>query len=180
VVRSLLICGLSAGLAVSAFGDDRHEHKAPAKAIARNVGFEKIKSLVGTWVVADSDGKPTDQIASIVKLTAGGSAVHETFFPGQDMEMVSVYTPEGDGVLMTHYCVLGNQPRMKASPKAGDNQLKFEFVGGGNLDVKKDKHMHSAVLTFVDANHIEIDGCAWEGGGPAKEMCCGMKLVRKK
>jgi len=176
----LLICGLTAGLAVSAYGDDKHEHQAPTKKAVKNVGFEKMKFLVGTWVAADSEGKPTEQVVSVIKLTAGGSAVHETHFPGQDMEMVSVYTPDGDGVLMTHYCMLGNQPRMKATPKAGDKQLNWEFVGGGNLDVKKDKHMHSGVLTIVDADHLELQGCGWEGGEPAKEMCHGMKLVRKK
>ena len=30
------------------------------------------------------------------------------------MEMISVYTAEGPDLVMTHYCVLGNQPRMKA------------------------------------------------------------------
>jgi len=35
----------------------------------------------------------TDQVpfVSVVKLTAAGSAVQETFFPGTDMEMVSMY-----------------------------------------------------------------------------------------
>ncbi len=68
---------------------------------------------------------------------------------------------------------------MKAAAPTG-NQLKFEFVGGSNLDVKKDKHMHAATVTIVDADHMEIDGIGWENGGPAKEMCAGMKLVRKK
>jgi hypothetical protein len=180
VIRSVLICGLAACVGVSAFGDDKHEHKLPPKKVIKNVGFDKIKSLVGTWVVADSGGNPTDQVMSVIKLTAGGSAVVETIFPGQEMEMVSVYTPEGDGVLLTHYCVLGNQPKMKATPKAGDKELKFEFIGGGNLDVKKDRHMHSAVLTIVDADHIELQGCGWENGEPCKECCGLMKLVRKK
>ncbi|HVJ80810.1 MAG TPA: hypothetical protein VNC50_07040 [Planctomycetia bacterium] len=180
MIRSILVCGLAAGVALAAFGDDKHEHKLPPRKAINNVGFEKIKTLVGTWVVADSGGNPTDEVMSVIKLTAGGSAVHETAFPGKEMEMISVYTPDGDGVLMTHYCVLGNQPRMKATPKAGDKQLNFEFVGGGNLDPKKDKHMRSAVLTFTDADHIELAGCAWENGEPCKESCGVMKLVRKK
>jgi hypothetical protein len=82
---------------------------------------------------------------------------------------------------MTHYCVLGNQPRMKADPKSPANQIAFKFAGGTNLDVKKDKHMHESTLTLVDDDHIEIAAVAWDGGGPAKEQCCtGMKLVRKK
>jgi hypothetical protein len=180
MIRSILVCGLAAVFAVSAVGDDKHDSKPIAKKTTKNVGFEKMKSLVGTWVVADSEGKPTDEIFSVVKLTAGGSAVHETYSPGKDMEMISVYTPDGDGVLLTHYCVAGNQPRMRATPKAGDKQFKFEFVGGGNMDVKKDFHMHSAVLTFIDADHIEMNGCGWVDGAPAKDMCHVVKIVRKK
>ena len=109
-----------------------------------------MKKLAGTWLVADKDGKPTDQVASVIKVTAGGSAVHETLFPGQPHEMVSVYTVDGPDLIMTHYCVLGNQPRMKADPKSPANQIVFHFAGGANLDPKKDKHMHEATLTIVD------------------------------
>jgi hypothetical protein len=113
-------------------------------------------------------------------VTAGGSAVHETLFPGQPQEMVSIYTVDGPDLVMTHYCVLGNQPRMKADSKSPDNQICFQFAGGTNLDPKKDKHMHAATLTIVDDDHIEVAGTGWEGGEPAKDMCCGLKLVRKK
>jgi len=158
--------------------DDKHDHPLPAA--PKNAGLDKMKSLAGTWVVADKDGKPTDEVASVIKVTAGGSAVQETIFPGQPHEMVSIYTADGSDLVMTHYCVLGNQPRMKAEPKSvAGNKIRFEFAGGGNLDPKKDKHMHGAILTIVDADHIEIEGVAWDNGAPAKEMCGQMKLVRK-
>ena len=178
MMRQMLVGGLVlVSLSVAAFSEDKHAHQAAAPA---NVGLEKMKKLVGTWVEADQDGNPTDKVVSVIKLTAGGSAVHETLFPGQDMEMVSVYTADGADLAMTHYCMLGNQPRMKAAAKSPANQLVFQFAGGGNLDPKKDKHMHAATLTIVDADHIEIEGEGWDNGAPAKEMCHGMKLVRKK
>jgi hypothetical protein len=156
--------------------DDKHDHPLPAA--PKNAGLDKMKSLAGTWVVADKDGKPTDEVASVIKVTAGGSAVQETIFPGQPHEMVSLYTADGPDLAMTHYCVLGNQPRMKGS--LAGNKIRFEFAGGGNLDPKKDKHMHGATLTIVDADHIELAGECWENGAPMKEMCGQMKLVRKK
>src|SRR5687768_12947493 len=94
---------------------------APAKAKPTHAAFEKIKALAGTWVEADKDGKPTDKVVSVVKVTAGGSAVQETIFPGTQMEMVSVYHLDGADLVMTHYCMLGNQPRMKADPKSPAN-----------------------------------------------------------
>jgi hypothetical protein len=87
---------------------------------------------------------------------------------------------DGTDLIMTHYCVLGNQPRMKADPKSPGNQIVFRFAGGTNLDPKKDKHMHEATLTIVDNDRLEVNGIGWENGAPAKEMCCGLKLVRQK
>ena len=80
---------------------------------------------------------------------------------------------------MTHYCVLGNQPRMKAYRDSPADQIRFQFDGGANLDPAKDKHMHEATLTIIDADHIELKGVGWEVA-PAKEMCCGQRFTRKK
>jgi hypothetical protein len=178
MVARIVLCGLVLTFAAATFADDKPAAKLPAP--ATNAGLEKMKTLAGTWLVADKDGKPTDQVASIIKVTAGGSVVHETLFPGQPHEMVSIYTAGGQDLIMTHYCVLGNQPRMKADGTSVSNQIVFQFNGGGNLDPAKDKHMHEATLTFVDDDHIEVKGTGWENGAPAKDMCCGQKLVRKK
>jgi hypothetical protein len=149
--------------------------KSPA-----SVQLERLKKLAGTWVAADKDGKPTDQVVSVIKVTAAGSAVQETLFPGQPHEMVSIYHLDKGDLVMTHYCALGNQPRMKADPKSPANQIRFEFAGGTNLDPAKDMHMHEGALTFVDDDHIEFTGVAWEGGKPSDKSCGLMKLVRKK
>ena len=177
MLRQILACGLVAAISLAAYAADTDNRPL---ASPTNAGFEKMKKLVGTWVQADEDGKPTDTVVSVIRLTAGGSAIHETLFPGQPQEMISVYTVEGDDLVLTHYCVLGNQPRLKADPKSAPNQIKFDFAGGANLDPKKDKHMHAATVTIVDADHLQIDGIAWDNGEPCKEMCCGMKLVRQK
>src|SRR5215468_2556065 len=101
-------------LCIAAPGGDQPASKAPAP----HAGLERMKKLAGTWVAADKDGKPTDKVVSVVKLTAGGSVVHETLFPGQPHEMISVYTVDGSDLVMTHYCMLGNQPRLKADPNS--------------------------------------------------------------
>ena len=182
MMRRFLACGLVLtlllGISLASYGDGKPAAKSPAT--PANVGLEKMKKLAGTWLAADEDGKPTDQVVSIIKVTAGGSAVHEILFPGQPHEMVSIYTADGSDLIMTHYCVLGNQPRMKADPKSASNQIVFHFAGGTNLDVAKEKHMHEATLTIVSDDRIEIKGTGWENGAPAKGMCCGLKLVRKK
>jgi hypothetical protein len=179
MMQRFLVCGLVLiALGAATRGDDK---PAPGKApAATHPGLERLKKLAGTWVAADKDGKPTDQVVSVIKVTGAGSAVHETLFPGQPMEMVSIYHLDGADLVMTHYCALGNQPRMKADPKSPANQIQFKFAGGTNLDPAKDMHMHEGTLTFVDDDHIEFSGVAWVNGKPAEEHCATMKLVRKK
>ncbi len=177
MTRRFLVCGLMLiALGSGTRGDDK-PGTAPA---ATHPGLERLKKLAGTWVAADEDGKPTDQVVSVIKVTAAGSAVQETLFPGQPQEMVSIYHRDGADLLMTHYCALGNQPRMKADPASPPNQIRFKFAGGTNLDPAKDMHMHEGTLTFVDDDHIEFSGVAWAGGKPAEDHCATMKLVRKK
>jgi hypothetical protein len=182
MVRRFLACGvvltLLGTLSWAGYGQEKSVPRLPAA--PTNAGLEKMKKLAGTWVAADKDGKPTDQVVSVIKVTAGGSAVHETLFPGQPHEMVSIYTADGPDLILTHYCVLGNQPRMKADPKSPPGQIVFRFAGGSNLNAAKDKHMHEATLTIVSDDRIEVQGTGWENGAPAKEMCCGLKLVRRK
>ncbi len=171
---------LAGGLMLVALATGGRAADTAPKAAPAHPGLEKLKKLAGTWVEADKDGKPTDKVVSVVKVTAGGSAVHETFFPGQPMEMVSVYHLDKGDLVMTHYCVLGNQPRMKADPASPPNQIKWTFAGGTNLDPARDMHMHGSTVTFVDDDHIEVAGEAWEGGKPCQNHCGTMRLVRKK
>jgi hypothetical protein len=184
MTRRILWCGLAvlaAGVGVWAEEKEKAKPAAKAEAAAEtHAGFEKLKKLAGTWVEADKDGKPTDTVVSVIKLTGAGSVVHETLFPGQPHEMVSVYHLDKGELVMTHYCALGNQPKMKADPKSAKDEITWVFVGGTNLDPAKDKHMHGGTLKFVDDDHIEFSGEAWEDGKPSKDHCGTMKLVRKK
>jgi hypothetical protein len=143
-------------------------------------GAATVRCRCRILFAADKNGKPTDKVASIFKVTAGGSAVIETHLPGTEQEMVSVYHLDGNDLVMTHYCVLGNQPRTKADPKSEPGTIRFEFTGSTNLNVEKDMHMHGATIRFHDANSIEIGGIGWVNGKPVEEACCAMKLVRKK
>src|SRR5438132_10787512 len=133
-----LACAIGlAAVATYAVADDKAKSSSP-KASPANAAFEKMKGLAGTWVSASNDAEMKD--AQVVyRITAGGSAVMETIMPGTDHEMVTLYTLDGDRIVLTHYCVLGNQPHMTSKGLIGD---KIEFVcdgHGGNM--KSDDEM---------------------------------------
>lgn len=158
------------------FGEDKVEPAKPAGA----AGIEQLKKLAGEWYVADDKGNPTDKLISVFKVTAAGSAVQETIFPGSDHEMVTVYHLDGKDLLLTHYCALGNQPRMKLDPKSPAKELKFLFAGGTNIDPKKDMHMHEGSITIVDDNHIAWKWQGYMDGKADDGHTVSMKLARKK
>jgi hypothetical protein len=140
--------------------------------------LEALKKLAGDWVKIGKDGKPTDKIVSSIRVTAAGSAVQETFFPGSAHEMVTMYHLDGDDLVLTHYCMLGNQPRMRAEPGTDDKKIVFKFIGGTNLKSNDEQHMHQATLTFDGKDHYEAEWVACKDGKPCHQA--SFDLVRKQ
>ncbi len=147
-----LIAAAVALLAVPALAQD-----APRK----HAGFEKLKELVGTWETDKGDMQTT----IVYRLTAGGSALLETISPGTDHEMITLYTVDGEDLILTHYCVMGNQPRMKAEKSDKADVIKFACTaGGGNMKCESDGHMHSAVFAFKDKDSFTSEWTMRKGG----------------
>jgi len=147
-----------AGLAARALTDSGAK-PAPA-------AFERFKALAGEWVAAeDGEMARKGDLVARYAVTAGGSAVVETIFPGQPHEMVTVYHADGPDLVLTHYCTEGNQPRMRAKAAQG-SRFDFAFDGGTNIDPKRDRHMHSAFLTLLGADEIRSEWTELAEGKP--------------
>ncbi|MGO8987449.1 MAG: hypothetical protein ACLQGU_08540 [bacterium] len=125
--------------------------------------YERMRGLIGAWEGTSNMGKEGQPIRVEYRLTAGGSAIVETLFPGTSEEMISVYHDSNGKLSMTHYCMLQNQPHMKLL-RAGTDRLDFMFAGGSNVDPKKDSHMHALTILFVDKDHIVHNWSFFEGG----------------
>lgn len=134
-------------------------------AITPKAAFATLKTLAGDWK-ADLGGGHSSEVR--YRVTAGGSVVMETSFPGTDHEMVTMYHLDGDSLRLTHYCASGNQPHLKFDPK-GSTAEKFSFVfeGGTNLDPAKDAHMHAGRIAIADAKHITSEWDAYAQGKKA-------------
>jgi hypothetical protein len=150
------------------------DQKSQGKEAGKNAAFEHFKLLAGEWV-GKGPGKDGPEIHTQFKVTAGGSAVVETIFPGTDHEMVTVIHPEGSDLLLTHYCHLGNQPHMKASGTGDGNRVEFKFVRATNLKSEKDKHMHEATYTFVDKDTFRSEWTLYQDGKAAGRFAIEFK-----
>lgn len=122
-------------------------------------GLAKLKSLAGTWTGANDQGPYTVEY----EVVGNGSAVVERLFPGTPHSMVTVYHLDGDALVATHYCSIGNQPHLRLDGAASDgNSLVFGYTGGTNIrpDVP---HIAGARFVFTDADHFTTDWASMKG-----------------
>ena len=154
--RAAVVCATGLAIGVLAIGAGVRP-PPPQPGEEARAAFEALKGLEGTWLLADEAGAATDQVGSIYHVTAGGSALVETMFPGAEHEMVTVYYVERDVLKMTHYCMLGNRPVLtSASPTV--HEMSFECSGAECC--APERHMHAAVITIVDESHVTT---TWSG-----------------
>ncbi|HVT08651.1 MAG TPA: hypothetical protein VHO67_14440 [Polyangia bacterium] len=139
--------------------------------------LQPLRKLVGTWQGNATIHDKTMPVTITYDATAGGTAIVEHLFPGTPHEMLSVYTVEGDGLAMTHYCTLGNHPKM-ALKRADAHSLSFEATGGEGLRSPSELHMHAMTLAWTDGDHIRETWTSFDQGKPKDEKI--FDLTRKK
>ena len=129
--------------------------------------FEFLKTLTGEWERSgDAHDHGGDAHSVAFRPTAAGSAVMETMFEGEPMEMISIYHMDGDKLLLTHYCALQNAPIMRFEKSDKPGEIKFVFQGGTNFDPQVDAHVHEGVMRVKDANTLESSFVGYSDGKP--------------
>jgi hypothetical protein len=124
-------------------------------------GFERMKTLVGTWS-GQEDGKA---LTSTIRLVSNGTALEEIFQSGEAHQMVTLYSRDGNKLAMIHLCELGNQPRMETGVLAANaDTFDFSFTGATNLASPDDLHMHHMTLHVIDDNHFDETWTATANG----------------
>ena len=134
-------------LASSLYGADA---TAPAK-LNTAAAFSRLKSLAGEWQADTDMGK----MQMSLEVIAGGTALVSRERGDNMPEMLTVFHLDGDRLMLTHYCMAGNQPRMQAAaydPASGE--LEFRYLDATNLASPTAGHMHHAVFRFVDDRHL--------------------------
>jgi hypothetical protein len=134
-----------------------------------------LKTLVGEWDGTDPAGK---RVEDTIRLVSNNTALEETFQSDKDSQMVTMYTPDGNRLALTHYCSHGNQPHLETpSVTASSSEFAFAFTGAANLASYDDMHMHGMTLKIDDNDHFsEI----WTLMANGKEQTETFHLTRKK
>ena len=130
---------------------------------AARSAFDLYKTFDGKWKGKSTKGW-TEEIT--FRTIAGGSVVVEDSFNAHPNEsMLTTVVMDNDRVLLTHYCVAGNQPRLQLT--AYDEQSKtlvFTYFDGTNLPSRNKGHMDKVVIQFVDPDHATAQWSWYQDG----------------
>ena len=92
--------------------------------------------------------------------------------------MVTVYHDSGGKLTMTHYCSLGNQPRMEVK-SSGDNAMEFVLSEKNNgLSSVKETHMHMLKITFDGKDAITQKWTLFDKGEKKSEAVLSLKRTK--
>lgn len=109
--------------------------------------YQRLKRLEGVWESKSTKGWGGRLRYQII---AGGTALvqfDDVAHPGE--MMLTMIHPDNDRLLLTHFCVAGNQPRLVLTRvSAEQNQFTFEFLDATNLRSRDVGHMDQVILTF--------------------------------
>lgn len=161
VLSSACVAPLAAGVGCKMMRNSGPTPVPSASAEDRAALLDQVKGLEGEWVMTDETGK--EVVASVMKVTSGGSAVREVLFPGAPHEMTNVYHMDGQDLLVTHYCAASNQPRMRAR-RGKPGVLEFRLDALTDWQGGDEHYMGELVLSILDKDHIAQDWKTFNAG----------------
>jgi hypothetical protein len=145
-----------------------------AHAAGSDDAWKRLISLAGEWQTT-AEGKTTTVTYTVI---SGGSALMESMkMPAPEPDMVTIYHHDGEGLVATHYCSIGNQPRMRAPGMApGGKSIAFRFADITNLK-PGGGHIKHLTVNFEDETHFNQE---WTSTSNGKEAPVTFKWTRRK
>jgi hypothetical protein len=125
--------------------------------------YDRFKKLAGVWEGNSTKGWTERET---VRVIAGESAVLFDSFdahPGQ--AMLTLVHMDGDRLMLTHYCIAKNQPRLVASSISNDGKtVTFTFLDATNLASRDVGHMDKVRFEFADESHYASQWTWYQNG----------------
>ncbi|MEE8156208.1 MAG: VOC family protein [Phycisphaerales bacterium] len=112
--------------------------------------YERFKNLAGEWVGKSTKGWTDREVISVIARESAVMIISNfEAHPGETM--ATMIHMDGDRLMLTHYCVARNQPRLEATLIEDDGRtITFTFRDGTNLPSRDTGHMDKAIFRFVD------------------------------
>ncbi|MBI4893703.1 MAG: hypothetical protein HY821_24000 [Acidobacteria bacterium] len=136
--------------------------------------WKALLSLAGVWEGSYEGTKSTITYTVV----SGGHAIVESMkMPAPQPDMVTVYHRDHADLVATHYCSMGNQPRMRAiGANSTAKSIPFRFIDITNLAKPGGGHIKDLTVVLKDDTHLDQQWTSVENG---KEQTMTFHWVRK-
>jgi hypothetical protein len=160
---ALLLLSLIASGGTSA-QTHKHLDKTPLNpAPAARDAFERFKQLEGSWKGRSTKG--WEEEISYRTIAQGTVVVGTSFNAHPNETMMTMIHLDGERLMLTHYCVAKNQPRLVATSYTDDGKtITFTFLDGTNMASRDRGHMDKVVFRFLDDNHVSASWTWYQDG----------------
>lgn len=111
--------------------------------------LDSFKKLQGTWSIR-SAGKALEMQMSY-QLASKDSIVTEQF--GREL---SVFAMDGAALVMTHYCNVGNQPRLRLKQPTTFNIYEFDLYEIVSPEGAPTDHVEKIIYQFLSDGRIDL------------------------
>lgn len=136
--------------------------------------FAKLQTLVGEWEGKTEKGRA---IKVSYRLTANNTVLIETWTLGPQRESLTLYHLDNESLIATHYCPVGNQPRLRFKEGGNPSLFIFEFVSATNLAKPETSHQHRFEMELLDANSFARSETYLENGKETAERLVYSRIV---
>ena len=120
--------------------------------------LDSFKKLEGTWSI--QTGGKTLNIQVTYQLASKDTIVTEQF--GREL---SVFAMDGTALTMTHYCNVGNQPRLRLKPQNPHNVYEFDLVEVIRPRDAPADHVERLTYKFLSDKQIDLTIIWWHPSG---------------
>ncbi len=175
---SMAVIVVAAASIATAVADETAPDKTSASVAAAQ--FEQLKTLAGEWRGTGTHGEDVTEAIISYRITAAGSVLMETMAAGTEFEMITMYHLNGEELMLTHYCALKNQPRMKATPSSDTSKIAFIYIDGTNMASENAPHMHRVTFDFLGEDQIKTVWSMHADGAEQSQAKFSLKRVVKE
>lgn len=149
----MLLWLIASGMTVVAQTHAHPDKAAGVDPTPARLAFERFRKLDGSWKGRSTKG--WEEEISYQTIAQGTVVVGTSFDAHPNETMMTMIHLDGERLMLTHYCVAKNQPRLVATSYADDGKtVTFTFLDGTNIPSRDRGHMDKVVFRFIDDNHV--------------------------
>jgi len=132
-----------------------------ADPVNARTAFAQLQTLVGEWEGKTEAGR---SLKVSYRLTANNTVLVETWTLGPQRESLTLYHMDNESLIATHYCPVGNQPRLRFKEGGSASLFVFEFVSATNLPKPEVAHQYRFEVELLDARSFARSETYLENG----------------